>query len=83
MNKLKATLDIFANNKVLRLGALTLITASLAVPAFAANGTCTHGEVPPYPTCTSGFIPYASCNCSWDAGIGYYNCVIVQQCIPE
>jgi hypothetical protein len=80
MNKLKATLDIFANNKALRLGALTLITASLAVPAFAAPGNCTHGVAPEYPICTTG-IPYASCNCDWSATIGYYNCVVVQQCV--
>lgn len=82
MTRFKEILNIFANNRVLRLGALTLITGSLAVPALAAANACTPGAVvPPATNCPSGSIAYGECDCQgWSQSSGWYGCYIVQGC---
>lgn len=83
MNKLKATLDIFANNKVLRLGALTLIAASLAIPAFGFANACTPGQpVIVNMTCPGGANPMGECSCTgWSQSGGYTGCTVLGYCV--
>lgn len=84
MNKLKATLDTFANNKVLRLGGLTLITASLAIPAFAglANACLPNQQVIVNMTCPGGANPMGECSCTgWSQSGGYTGCTVLGYCV--
>ena len=72
-----------------RLILLTVVTAALAIPAFAgctthyvtcADGTQTGAQV----CCESGQSSYAVCPCnSWSASGGYSNCYLATGCYSD
>jgi hypothetical protein len=76
-------IGVFAarNKKLLKLGALTLVTGSLAIPAFAGGNACTPGgPLPADPTCSSG-TPYVYGSCAgWTEKGGYFGCTIIEGC---